>query len=298
MTRHDALSLATQKFVTIDNNTPDEARSLALELLEWITNTHRTEFLTHLTAVLTGDEIAHLHQAIKEYTVDHKPIQYLLGSVPFLSATIRVRPPLLIPRPETEQWVDYCIKKLKLSSRPLCMLLDMCAGSGCVAVALAQAFPEATIYAVDSSAEAVALTQENAVLNGCSNIITYTSDLFTHLPDTLLFDCIVSNPPYVTETEWLNLDPHITQWEDRNALVADDNGLAIIKHIIQESPHRLTDTLSCSSEEIPQLLIEHADSQAPAVTHLMQESGFLSTTFLDLAGKKRFSIGRIPCLPT
>jgi release factor glutamine methyltransferase len=166
----------------------------------------------------------------------------------------------------------------------------MCTGSGCIAVALAQAFPKATVYAVDNNPEALKLTKENALLNNCTNIITVESDLFENL-NGLTFDCIVSNPPYVTEEEWETLDPVVKNWEDPHALVSYDYGLGIIKKIITEAAKRLNKDPEFAQREVPQLLLEIGETQGVAVADLMLAAGFVPTIHQDDAGKDRFVTG-------
>ena len=114
------------------------------------------------------------------------------------------------------------------------------------------------------------------------------SDQNRPLPD-ITFDCIVSNPPYVTQEEWEVLDPGVKDWEDPQALVAYDYGLEIIKRIISEAPTRLSkDPLF---KEIPQLLLEIGETQGPAVADLMKQAGFIPEIHKDDAGKDRFVTG-------
>ncbi len=268
--------------------TQEESSVLARHLLQWATDKPDSYLVTHPDEPVSQEHLDMLHEALKDHLSTHKPLQYIIGTAPFLSSMLFVQPPTLIPRPETEQWTHFIITTLKKLNKPDLTLLDMCTGSGCIAVSLAQAFPEATVYAVDISPEALELTKKNAAYNNVTNLITIQSDLFENLPN-ITFDCIVSNPPYVTQEEWQSLDPGVKDWEDPQALVAYDYGLEIIKRIISEAPTRLTkDPLF---KEVPQLLIEIGETQGPAVANLMKQAGFEPEVHKDDAGKDRFVTG-------
>ncbi len=280
---HDNLS---QKYDT------QESSILARHLLQWALDTTDSYLIVNPQEIVSQDKIDLLHKALEDHLTTHKPLQYILGTIPFLSSMIMVRPPTLIPRPETEALTHFIINQLKKLNKPDLTLLDMCTGSGCIALSLGQAFPEATIYAVDISPQALELTKENLQHNSIPNVITLQSDLFSdlfkELPD-LLFDCIISNPPYVTQQEWHTLDPSVKDWEDHKALVAEDQGLALIKRIISEAQQRLKKR--SLSTNVPQLLLEIGETQGPAVAELMEKAGFKAQIHKDDAGKDRFVTG-------
>ena len=261
---------------------------LALHLLSWVCQKTSAELIAHQDDLITQEQLHLLTQALDDHIKNHKPIQYIIGKVPFLSATITVRPPTLIPRPETELWCDYMINELKKSDQEDLQLLDLCTGSGCVAIALAQAFKKATIYAVDICPKALALVQENALNNGCTNIVCVQSDLFTQLPD-LTFDAIVSNPPYVSEQQWHTLEPVVKKWEDPRALIARDDGLYLIKKIINQAP----DYLRQGTSKVPQLLIEYSDHHADKVAQHMKKRGYSIISHHDSTDKPRFITGTL-----
>lgn len=268
-----------------------EASVLALYLLSWALSQSSAKLLSSPQKLLTTSEIDILSRTIKEHLTDHKPLQYCIGSVPFLSAIIKVRPPILIPRPETEYWVALMIQHLQKLNRSDLILLDMCTGSGCIAISLAQAFPQATIYAVDLEPQALALAQENASLNQCTNVLFIESDLFRNLPTDLQFDCILSNPPYISKTEYKELDPDVLLWEDPKALLAEDDGLSCIKTIIKEAPQRLRRDHLFKQHHVPQLALEIGEYQADKIMKLMQQAGFTPHKYLDLAHKDRMIAG-------
>ena len=276
----------SQKYYT------QEASVLSRHILQWALNKPDTFLITHHYTPVSQEIVNLLHKALEQHLTEHKPLQYIFGTVPFLSSMLLVRPPTLIPRPETEAWTYASINQLKKLNKPNLTLLDMCTGSGCIALSLAQAFPKATVYAVDISQEAVVLTKENAQHNNVTNLIAVASDLFEELPD-LLFDCIVSNPPYVTQQEWETLAPGVKDWEDHTALVADENGLSIIRRLISEAPKKLTRDPLYHDLQIPELVLEMGETQGKAVVDLMTKEGFKAQIHTDDAGKERFVTGEL-----
>lgn len=262
-------------------------------LLEKLTSKPKAQLIVQDTVDLTTSDHNKLQDWLHKLVDEHMPIQYILGSMPFGDVDIIVKPPTLIPRPETEEWILNLIDQLK-SAHPMegFTILDLCTGSGCIAVALAQALPDATIYAVDISPAALLLTQENCKHNGITNVICIKSDLFAVIPNNITFDLIVSNPPYVTENEWCTLDVSVTHWEDKKALVATEEGLAIIKRIIDTAPAFLKQNPALQEKNIPQLTIEIGYLQGPSVKNLMDAAGYQNTKIIkDLEGKDRIVVG-------
>lgn len=261
-------------------------------LVEKLTGKAKAQLIMQDSVSLSTDDHNKLQHWLQQLVDEHMPIQYILGSAPFNGVDIIVKPPTLIPRPETEEWTINLINQLRAIPEQPFMILDLCTGSGCIAVALAHALPYATIYAVDISNAALLLTQENCKHNKITNVICVKSDLFTALPRDIRFDLIVSNPPYVTEKEWCTLDVSVTHWEDKTALVAPEHGLAIIKRIIEQAPHFLKPNKDVQERDIPQLTLEIGYSQGPSVKHLMDEAGYHTTKIIqDLEGKDRIVVG-------
>ena len=222
------------------------------------------------------------------------PLAYLLGSTPFCGLDILVKPPILIPRPETEELTANLIDRLKpLRNEPL-WILDLCTGSGCIALALADALPKAKVYGTDISNQALALAKENARHNHIANVEFLNSDLFAQIPAAFTFDLIVSNPPYIPEKDWATLDKSVLQWEDKNALIAADDGLALIKRIIDQAPKYLKQNELLKKNKIPQLILEMDYTQGHAIADFMEQHNYNQIHIQkDLEGKDRVAIGRI-----
>lgn len=162
-----------------------------------------------------------------------EPLQYILGKTEFHGLEFQVDKRVLIPRPETEQLVEHVISSCKDAGT--IRILDIGAGSGCIAISLAKALPAAHVTATDRSAQALALARQNATAHGVSERIQFVeSDLFSAVGGQK-FDWIVSNPPYVPVSQANTLAREIRDHEPPEALFAGDDGLAIIRRIIAEA---------------------------------------------------------------
>ena len=165
-----------------------------------------------------------------------EPLQYILGRWEFMGLEIITDPRALIPRPETELLVEEAIAHIRgLGHRA--RVLDVCTGSGCIAVAVAK-LADADVTAVDISASALALAAENAALHDVS-IKFMQSDLFGALTGQA-YDVIISNPPYIPTAELSHLQPEIRQHEPGLALDGGPDGLDIYRRLIPESLNYLT----------------------------------------------------------
>ena len=171
-----------------------------------------------------------LRQNIQRRGIGKEPLAYILGSTDFYGLRDFItRAPVLIPRPETEQLVDLVVQSI---SQPPRLFVDLCCGSGAIAIALLRTWPEATAIAVDCSEAACALTRLNAEKFGVSErlyIVQSTVESFD-VPGKV--DLIISNPPYIQTDRLPTLDREITNWEDSLALDGGKDGLKIVRQII------------------------------------------------------------------
>jgi len=236
-------------------------------LLEFITNNTRTE-LQYSCIKLSPDQHAQLAEYINQMNIDHKPLAYILGWIPFLDLKLLVQPPTLIPRPETEAWVDEVISIITKSHQENLTILDIGTGSGCIGLSLAKAFPQSKIYALDISESALKLAKKNAEFNQINNVTFLQSDLFNSLPANIKFDLIVSNPPYIDPAA--QLDASVAQWEDHGALFAPDHGLQIIQLIIEQAKKYLKKNNALQY----QLVMEIDVSQGAIVKKLCADHAF------------------------
>jgi len=273
---------------------PTLCQQYAWWILQAICEKTRTELIIQEVLTLTTEQKIQLEQWVTKLVDEHMPIQYLLGCVPFADIDILVEPPTLIPRPETEEWCLYIIEHLRLLQNNKIKILDMATGSGCIALALAHHLPRAHIVATDIADVALELTEKNSEHNKIRNITILKSDLFESIPHGERFDIIVSNPPYIAFSELQGLEASVTQWEDSGALVAEDDGLAIIKQIIAQAPLFIHTNNEMKQKNIPQLVIEIGYAQGTIVKELMNASHYNDVlVHKDLEGKDRFVTGRI-----
>lgn len=205
------------------------------------------------------------------------PVAYLSGKKEFWSLEFKVNRQVLIPRPETELLVEKALS-LKLPDCPA--ILDVGTGCGNIAVALGRERPEARIKACDVSLRALRIARENATRNRVTNVTFIKSDLLSYfLERGEKFDLIVSNPPYVSESEWLTLERSVRDFEPRKALVAGPTGLEIIKKILIQAP-------ACLNPG-GYLLMEIGAGQVEAVLDLVKDSWKEVETIKDYSGRPR-----------
>jgi len=198
-----------------------------------------------------------------------EPVAYILGRKGFRSIELGVDSRVLIPRPETELLVELA---LELGPR---RLLDVGTGSGAIALAVAAELPGCELLATDTSGAALAVARANAERLGLADRVDFHETMLPLEPPRL--DLIVANLPYVAETEWAGLEPEVTRWEPREALLAGADGLDVIRAAIP-----------LAAAAAPALALEVGAGQAPAVSELLFEAGFATVeTRPDLAGIPR-----------
>jgi len=209
-----------------------------------------------------------------------EPVAFIVGKQQFWSLDFFVAPCTLIPRPDTETLVEAVLSNnqaVQLS------LLDLGTGTGAIALALASEHQTWQVDAVDFSAETVQLARSNAEQLRLTQVDIYQSDWFSNISNSKRFDIIVSNPPYIASD-----DKHLAQgdvrFEPKSALVADEQGFADIRHIIDKSRDYLTVN--------GQLYLEHGFEQHQGVQQLFAEYGYGNIkTYNDYGGNPRITIG-------
>ena len=212
-----------------------EIHVLGMLILEKLTGFSRIWLLIHKELKLNDEQNIIASQYL-ERLKNHEPIQYILGETEFYGLKFKVNPSVLIPRPETEELVEWVKpphppKGGFLSGTPT--LLDVGTGSGCIAVALKKKFPSANVSAMDISPEALALAKENAALNEV-NIEFIQDDILHPAATDRKWDVIVSNPPYIPASERRYLHKNVTDFEPHLALFVQDNDPLIFYRKIAE----------------------------------------------------------------
>ncbi len=172
-----------------------------------------------------------------------EPLQYIIGRQEFRGLDFKVTPDVLIPRPETELVVEAALGIIKTRGLRAPVIVDLCTGSGCIAVSLAKETDNARVFATDTSSGALSIARENARNHAVSDRIRLLEgDLFGPLEELDILakiDIITANPPYVRALELQGLQPEVRDFEPMNALVAGPEGTEIHKRIIEASPEFL-----------------------------------------------------------
>jgi len=210
-----------------------------------------------------------------------EPVQYIVGLIEFLGLKIYVGKGVLIPRPETELLAEEAIKTVSRGGvAPPLQILDLCTGSGCIALSLAKGSPEATVFGTDVSKTALRYAKKNALENGVKNVTFLEGSLFSPLKRGLFFDLIVSNPPYVKRSDIGGLHREIKEWEPLEALDGGGEGLDFYRRIFSEAGEHL--------EKGGKIMVEIGFSQAAAVSEIARGAGFKNIeTRKDYAGIER-----------
>jgi release factor glutamine methyltransferase len=208
-----------------------------------------------------------------------EPMAYILGHAEFCGLRIKVGPGVLIPRPETEFMVQELLNAFKQGPGAAPRVLDLCTGSGCLALAIARALPGADVHGSDISAEAIRFAGENARENGILNVTFHQGPLLEPVSG-MRFDAIVSNPPYIRREDIDALQPEIRDWEPFGALDGGEDGLEYYREILAGAPDRLVAG--------GLIILEIGAGQADAVRALAHAAGFgeIRTT-LDYSGIER-----------
>ena len=195
-----------------------EIKALTRIILEEVCQYSLTDILLHKNSILSASkhqEIETILQRLKQ----NEPIQYIQGETCFYGSMFRVAPGVLIPRPETEELVDLIVKEAATGTR----LLDIGTGSGCIAISLAKHIPQAVVTAWDVSEEALAIAGENNRELKAGVHFEKIDVLSAEPVGDDQYDMIVSNPPYVTESEKNEMEPNVLDWEPGLALFVPDN---------------------------------------------------------------------------
>nr|MDU9042936.1 peptide chain release factor N(5)-glutamine methyltransferase [Candidatus Electrothrix aestuarii] len=176
-------------------------------------------------------------QELLQRRCQREPLQYIIGNCEFWSLEFLVSPAVLIPRPETEFLLDHSLSTLQQHSdkRPQ-RILDLCTGSGAIAVVLAKEFPQSEIIASDFSQEALGIAGKNISFHNLDERIhLLRADLLTAFTCTPSFDLIITNPPYVKAGDIAELEPEVRDWEPHLALSGGNTGLDSIARISRDA---------------------------------------------------------------
>ena len=216
-----------------------------------------------------------------------EPLQYILGAWEFYGREFRLSRDTLIPRPETEGLVERIVERLRRTGRGAGRLLDVGTGSGAIAVTLAAELPRAFVVAVDRISAALTIARENARRHRVDDRVRFLcADAYSALKSGARFDVVVSNPPYVSDSEWESLPREVRDYEPAAALRGGADGLDLIRRLVREG----SGYLSPGGE----LWLEIGETQGKAVRTL--SSGLLRCEGIerDLAGRDRVARWVLP----
>jgi release factor glutamine methyltransferase len=217
---------------------------------------------------LAADELGRFRELVKRRR-SREPVAYILGEREFYGRTFRVDRRVLVPRPDSEVLVETALTRtapISLSMRAL----DLCTGSGCIAISLARERPTASVLGVDISDDALAVARDNALRLGAYNAAFRRGDLFAALdglgPKAARFDLVTANPPYIPAAEIDQLEPEVRDFEPRLALDGGADGLDFMRRIVTQAQAVL----------VPGgvLAVEVGAGEAPAVSELFAAAGF------------------------
>ena len=255
----------------------NEIRSMIYSIIEHFTNYDLMKILTYKDELKVSEsELLKINFAIKDLKKE-KPLQQIIGYTDFLDVRIDVNEHVLIPRVETEEIVQRVINENK--GRKNLKIADICCGSGCIAIALKKAFPDANIYAYDISEEALKKSKENAEKNK-EKINFFKENILESKEKNQEFDIIVSNPPYVRESEKAFMRNNVLLYEPALALfVSDKEPLIFYEHLLKFSNQNLAKN--------GKIYMEINENLAKETELLFKNFNYQTSVFKDLRGKDR-----------
>lgn len=255
---------------------PDPAVDAAF-LLSHVTGTPHLLLRAEGWRELTQSQLTD-YQALIDRRCQREPLQYILGTAQFMGVTLRAQPGALIPRNDTETLCEQALARMQGRER----VLDLCTGTGALAIAIALRFPGAQVTAADISADALDVARQNIADTG-ARVTLRQGDLFAAAAGER-FDIIVSNPPYITAEEMADLQPEVCR-EPALALYGGSDGLDFYRRIAREAP----DYLSPGGW----LLLEIGSAQAEAVSALLAERFEALAVYPDMQGLSRAVAARL-----
>ncbi len=275
----EAIKLSTEY---LEKKRVESPRTNAEILLAEILHCNRIELYLSFDKPLSEIEIQTYRESIKKRGM-RIPLQYIIGFVDFFGLKIKVDANVLIPRPETELLVEKIVMDYK--GKTEIRILDIGSGSGNIALSLKKNILNASVVGVDISDEAIALAKINAELNSLSQVDFKVFDI---LNDDLIelgkFDLIVSNPPYVSEMDFQDLEPELKVYEPRIALTDNSDGISFYRKIISSSKVLLNNS--------GRLYFEIGKYQFKIISDLMNDEGFINIQIIkDYSGIERIICG-------
>lgn len=260
----------------------DEAEAMGREIIRYLLGYEPAQAVLHGDRTVEPLTVETADKIVKR-VIGGEPLQYILGTAYFMGMELKVTPAVLIPRPETAQLVD--IIGDQWSDRQNLRVLDIGTGSGCIAIALSRVLPYSDVTGLDISADALAVGAENGKTFATS-VKWQQGDIFTLKPVAGSYDIIVSNPPYIAESERATMDPRVYAQEPQSALfVPDSDRLKYYRAIAEYAATALADNGMLYFEINPNYVEE--------LKKLLNDKGFGNVDIeRDFRGNYRFAICR------
>ena len=266
-----------------DSRGLENGRLQAELMLSAVLDVKRLDLYLQFERPLHTDEVDRYRDYVRQ-RLQRIPVQYIIGIAAFRNLELSVTPDVLIPRPETEVLVDVALEYLPEDGRAL----DLCCGSGAIALSLAGEAAMAQVVATDISAAALKVAKANGESNGLAGRVEwFCGDLFIPLEGTEPFDIVVANPPYVRHDDLTDLQPEVRDHEPHLALDGGEDGLNCYRRIAQQAPAFIRPG--------GYLLLEVGDGQSAAVEALLAQVGCFSEVQSkpDLNNVLRFVVARL-----
>lgn len=272
----DTLQNATKALKQISDSARLDAELLLCEAIQ----RNKTYLYSHPEYELTWEETQVFHQLLKQRQ-QGKPMAYILGRQAFWDLELGVQEGILIPRPETECLVEKVLEILPTKS--IQIVADLGTGSGAIALALAKECPSWSLCATDISKTALDQAKNNAQKYNIKNVTFFEGSWCDALPKKL-FDCVISNPPYIAEND-PELETYVAAYEPKKALISGETGLDAINIIAKRAGAYL--------KAGAYLVLEHGYEQAEAVQQILRGHNYdMLVSYKDYAGKFRFTIAQ------
>lgn len=261
----------------------ESASQQAYWLLEALLGISLMDVVLDKAVAVRPAQESELQQAV-DRLLRQEPLQYVLGVASFYGHEFVVSPAVLIPRPETEELVHRVLKRHQ--QQESLMILDVCTGSGCIALTLAKELPQARVWATDISADALAIAEKNRERLNVQAQLLQQDALLEPFPIAAL-DVVVSNPPYVRQSESQQMQSNVLDWEPHLALfVPDEDALLFYRAIAREAQQKL--------KRGGWLYFEINEAYGEQVAALLQELGYVQVqVLLDMQGKARMVEGQL-----
>ena len=269
----------------------DEARSLAWWIMEELTGKSRTELQFGCKDTAFSPIMQEKAQEIISRLLHFEPIQYIFGHTLWCGLDLLVTPATLIPRPETAELVERInLKSEILNLKSQIHVLDVGTGSGCIAIALKKAHPSWSVTGIDISPEAIAIARENARRNKV-DVNFQVADIFDFNEKNPKYDVVVSNPPYICESEKSSMRPNVLNFEPSTALFVPDSDPLKFYRRIAELFSRTPYTIHRTPKH---LFFEINEAYGPQLSAMLDSFGYTDIQIhKDIYGKDRIIEARM-----